>query len=412
MNLFGLMGARRAGGGAAPEPLPLNIVFEGDSISAGVLVTSARSWPNMYGGLHNYAINASLIAGAAPSLENRAATVDSRIKADVQNVLVVSTGNDMIAGTAANMLTLMASYLDDRRAAGWYVVLWSVLPRTTGGFNAKRATANAEMATWVGTHCDEWFSFDGTAMGADVDASDVAKFSDGIHPTLAGNRLLLAAIKPMLDVLAPWGNTTAPTTNLFDHWKLNTGLTQSGGFADAWRSRLRALDAVSTLTARPAVQGDGSLLFDGSNDFLFSAHALSPDGVTLCVLAKQITWATGDGIVSGVIASTAGLFQSGTTPEIKGYNGSFTTGNTSWPLNTFAAVILTIDASGCVIQVDDNPATTSAGLSPGNMFGLAIGAGANGNQFANCQIKEVLVYRGALDATARAAVRAYFATVP
>lgn len=397
-------------GGETAPTLPLNLVFEGDSITHGLGVGNLRSFGNMYGARANLGVANSTVDGAAPSLTNRAATLDALISPGCQNVLVVMTGNDMILDTAASMLTKMATYLDNRRAAGWYVIIWTVLPRTTAGFNTKRNTANATILTWAGVHCDMVVDFSGTSMGPDAAASDTSLYYDGIHPTLAGNRVLFASFQPILDALRP--TTSAPMTGLAEHWKLNTGLTQSGGVASEWKGILKNLAISASGTARPAVQGDGSLLFDGSNDLLRGAFAWSPDGVTICLLAKQVTWTNTDTIIDGYSNYTATLFQFSTTPGLQGYNGTtFTTQDNNLATNTWAVIILTISPDGCVIQIDSATATTSAGLTPGNCGGLTLGAAGSASQFGNIQVKELLLYRGALDSTARAAVRAYLATV-
>lgn len=397
---------------AAPSAIkPVNLVFEGDSITFGLDVAN-KSFANIYGATANPAVANSTIEGAAPSLTNRAATVDALVDSARTNVLVVMTGNDMISDTAANMLTKMATYLDNRRAAGWYVIIWTVLPRTTSGFNTKRNTANTTLRTWVGTHCDAIVDFDSTSMGPDAAASDTSLYADGIHPTIAGHRLLLAALQPTLDALA-YPATSAPTTDLIEHWKLNAGLTQSAGVASAWKGIRRGFVLAASGTAQPAVQGDGSLLFDGSTDYMESVFAWAPDGFTAFLLAKQVTWTNTDAIMDGATRYAGSLFQYSTTPGLQGYNGtSFTTQNNGLAVNTWAVIALTISLSGCLTQIDAGTATTSTGLAPGNMGGLTLGALGDNNQRSNIQVKELLLYRGALDSTARAAVRSYLATVP
>lgn len=394
---------------------PLNLVFEGDSITYGYPVTDQKSFANIYGGTANLAVSSSTIEGAAPSLTDRAATLDALIDPDRRNVLVVMTGNDMILDTAATMLTRMATYLDLRRAAGWYVIIWTVLPRSAGGggagFNPRRNTANTTLRTWVGTHCDAIVDFDLMPMGPDAAASDTSLYSDGIHPTLAGHRLLFDYIRTSLDAISVPA-TTAPTTDLVEHWKLNTGLTQAAGVASAWKGVRKGYILSSSGTSQPAVQGDGSLLFDGSNDWMNALFAWSPDGFTVCLLAKQLSWAANDCIMDGgAVAFSGGIFQSSSTPQIGGYNGTFTTRNGDWALNTYATVIMTLSGSGCLSQIGTATEVTSAGLAPKKMGGITLGATAALGQSANIQVKEVLIYRGSLDSTARAAVLAYFATV-
>lgn len=413
------LGVFRCGITAPFSPaLALNLAFEGDSITAGFSVTSLRSFANMYGATANLAVTSSRIEGAAPSLANRVATLDALIDPTRRNVLVVMTGNDLFFGdSVSTMLGKMSSYLDARYAAGWqYIIIWTILPRTAAaapGFNALRNTANTTIRTWVGTHCDVVVDFDLTTMGPDAAASDTSLYGDGVHPTLAGQRLLYAPIAAALDAIAV-PSTDAPTTDLVEHWKLNTGLTQAAGVASAWAGIRRGLALTASGTAQPAVQGDGSLLFDGSTDKMVATFACSLDGYTIFLLAKQVTWTNTDCIMDGKAVYTGALFQYSSTPGLQTYDGStFSSQNNGWAVNTWAVVAYTQAANGVpLIQIDAGTATTGAGLTPKNLQGLTLGANGSGTQPANIQIKELLLYRGALDSTARAAVRSYLATVP
>jgi lysophospholipase L1-like esterase len=409
-------------GGTSAPTTPINLVYEGDSITAtGGSTTNLRSYANQYAGASNLSVSSSTITGAAPSLTARAATCDALIIPGARNVLVVMTGNDMLgAGTAAEETSRLATYLTDRLAAGWTTrVVLSTLPRTAAaapGFNAKRATANATKATWVGTYCEVFINLDTTTIGQDADASDVAKYADGVHPTDAGNAVILAAVKPELDALLPVYNGGAPSTDLIEHWKLNTNLTQATGTASSWKGLRQVFNLLqATGTKQPAVQGDGSLLFDGTDDYMKALFAWEAIGFTVCLLMKQKTWASADCICDTptiVGLQYNALLQYTTANGISFYNGAAGTQNNNLALDTWAAVVLGVSAAETLIQVDATTATTDAGLGPNKMGGFLLASIHDIAQYANIQVKEVLLYRGVLDATARAAVRTYFATVP
>jgi peptidoglycan hydrolase-like protein with peptidoglycan-binding domain/lysophospholipase L1-like esterase len=176
------------------------LVAEGDSITAAFnaypYVFGPNANPALYG--VNYAVSGSTIS----SLNTRASAVDAVIppspssRTFILSVLIgangLSTDYSGPGGTGVSgWLADLATYLDARRAAGWKVVLCTVLPRTTPDFNAARNTANATIATWGGVHADAIcdFAADPT-MGTDAAASNTTYYSDGTHPTATGQTVL------------------------------------------------------------------------------------------------------------------------------------------------------------------------------------------------------------------------------
>jgi lysophospholipase L1-like esterase len=196
--------ARAAGDGVTLTFADRIFVAEGDSISA---VDGA--WPYLYGPNaspavlgNNIAVSGSTIA----DLEARAAQVDAMLppnRTGRKFILTVLIGrNDLAALGVTAWLAALSSYLDARRAAGWIVVLGTVLPATASGFNALRNTANTTLRTWTGVHCDALIDFAANAtMGPDAAASNATLYSDGTHPTSTGQANLEAIARPVLNAL-------------------------------------------------------------------------------------------------------------------------------------------------------------------------------------------------------------------
>lgn len=167
-------------------------ISEGDSITA---LVSPNSYANLFAANDspkNWGFNNAVNGSSLTSLESRKAQLLASIPATVGSrkfiISVLIGRNDFTAGlSTSTFLTNLASYLDDLRAAGAYMVLCTVLPATAVGFNTWRNTVNATLTTWVGTHCDVIcdFAADGT-MGPDAAASDTLLYSDGTHPTSTG----------------------------------------------------------------------------------------------------------------------------------------------------------------------------------------------------------------------------------
>jgi hypothetical protein len=188
-------------------------VAEGDSISdtnfsnttthyPGIFV--ANSSPKMVGAC--YAVSGSSIS----NLNARAASVDAIIPAVTGGrkfILSVLCGTNDLTGTdAASFLTSLAAYCDARRAAGWKVVVGTILPRSDAGaatFNSRRATVNAAItSSWVGVHCNAVADFAADAtMGPDAAAANTTYYLDGVHPTNAGQTILESIIRPVINGL-------------------------------------------------------------------------------------------------------------------------------------------------------------------------------------------------------------------
>ena len=152
-----------------------------------------------------YDVRPYATAGATvATLTSRAATVDADIgffrdmNPAAPILLVVMIGyNDFAVDldSTATFLSQLYAYTDARRAAGAKVVIVDVTPSSTAGLNAWRATVNADIAANVGTHHDYHIDLSATSVGADADGSDVADYSDGIHPTAAASIVIANAIR-------------------------------------------------------------------------------------------------------------------------------------------------------------------------------------------------------------------------
>lgn len=140
-------------------------VFDGDSITAAGAPNLAYPWlfaqntPIPCNGW-NFAVAGNGISQVA----GRAAQVDAikLLSSASRHILSVDIGtNDLIASpnNTNGLLTPLISYLDARRAAGWKVVIHTLLQRNDAvdlgaQFKIDRDTVNAAIRTWVGVHCD------------------------------------------------------------------------------------------------------------------------------------------------------------------------------------------------------------------------------------------------------------------
>lgn len=190
---------------AAKADAPDVYVAEGDSITT--MDGKAAKWPTypaLYQAMRPNVRMFDIAQSSQDSSSWRSRKPES-YKGGGRNFMSLLPGNDIAwkyvnaNGTRDSYLGILRSYLDARRAAGMKVVLCATLPRTDARFNAERAICNAEMATWVGAHCDYFCDFSADPMGKDGAAWDKKYYYDGVHPTEFGQKRLVEIIAPILD---------------------------------------------------------------------------------------------------------------------------------------------------------------------------------------------------------------------
>lgn len=209
--------APAGGGSSVPNPSDRTIVIEGDSITS-----SADSYSRLYQANAAPFFTSYTVAAVAGSniafLEIRKAANIARKVSPGSNIYTVMIGrNDLTSLGTTTWLTNLAAHLDSMRSAGFYVVLCTILPSTSVGFNAPRNTANTELRLWTtsgatipGKHADAICDFDTTSMGPDAAASDVGLYSDGTHPTAAGQVILEALFRTVVNAQTQTGVVASP----------------------------------------------------------------------------------------------------------------------------------------------------------------------------------------------------------
>jgi lysophospholipase L1-like esterase len=192
----------------ALTPPTRNIVFDGDSITAGF-----PDHPNYYdlalisvGGAYkarNVAIPGQQLTAMASAAASR---VDAyRDPAVAKNVLVIWGGtNDIASGTltGAQTHTALSSYCTARRAAGWKVVVVTMLPRSyagdVGATETERTAYNTAIrANWA-TYADALADVAAnTTIGDAGDELNATNYqSDHAHLKTAGATIVAGIVAP------------------------------------------------------------------------------------------------------------------------------------------------------------------------------------------------------------------------
>jgi hypothetical protein len=165
----------------------------------------------------------------------------------------------------------------------------------------------------------------------------------------------------------------------------------------------------ATATNQPAVQPDGSLLFDGVDNFMKAAFTLN-EPETIYLLFKQVTWTDLRRIFDGNTGDTGAVFQGTSTPLLRQFITAATNNNNALAVDTYGAFGVVFNGASSATQVN---LTTVSGGNPGtaNMGGLTLGARGNNTGPSNIQVKEVIVFGAAHSAETRRRVIRYLAAV-
>jgi hypothetical protein len=188
------------------------LVAEGDSITAG---PDPSAYPFRFGANASPAVlGTSLAVGGSgiAGMVTRAATLSLPAAPGRDCILSVLIGRaDLVgySGGTSAWLAALAAYCDARRTEGWTVVVCTLLPSTLSGFNTERAIANTEIRLWdtggstvAGIHADAICDFAAdVTMGPDAAASDTTYYSDGTHPTAAGQVALELVYRATINAL-------------------------------------------------------------------------------------------------------------------------------------------------------------------------------------------------------------------
>jgi hypothetical protein len=208
------------------------------------------------------------------------------------------------------------------------------------------------------------------------------------------------------------GPATLPTTNLLRSWKKGVGQTVSGGTLSAWVDTVASASLEQATTSlQPAVQGDGSLLFDGVGDFLSLASFVQAQPFTIYMLAANVVWTNNATLLdAGRGGSIAVIAMGGGSPNIFTNAGSTTTNIAATIIGTFQTMACGFSGASSFVQVDLGArATGNAGTNAASQ--IRVGERSTAANFANFKVKEIDIYSGLDSPTQTAAVQAYYATL-
>jgi hypothetical protein len=199
--------------------------------------------------------------------------------------------------------------------------------------------------------------------------------------------------KPIPTALAAW-------------YRYNTGITSSGGTVSSWANQTGGEALVQATSGnRPTLESDGTILFNGVDQFLKTAPFTLNQPTTVYFLGRQVTWTSARRVFDGDGSNSGTLQQITATPQLRAFAGSASS-TISPTLGTYSVITTVFNGASSVLQLDSGaPITGNFGAA--NMGGFTLGARGLVAEYGNIQVKEILIYNLAHDANQRAAVIAY-----
>jgi hypothetical protein len=202
-------------------------------------------------------------------------------------------------------------------------------------------------------------------------------------------------------------------------YRKGSGITVTGSGVSQWsdasgngRHLLQATDA-----ARPALQSDGTILFNGSNHTLKTAAFTLNQPETVYLLMQSVSWTGADCISDGNAANSMALYQdkaggSGVSPAVTQYAGLYGGEDlTHMTVGVYHVLCAVFNGASSLIQVDANtPGTGDASTT--NAGGFTVGRTGDGfGSAANIRVKEIMIFAQAHSATQRALINSYLQTL-
>lgn len=194
-------------------------------------------------------------------------------------------------------------------------------------------------------------------------------------------------------------------------FRFNTGITVATGVSQ-WNDQTPNARHLKQAVAgnQPALQADGSILFDGVAHFLKCDPFTLNQPETVYLLAQQATWTSTDTIYDGDGNASMLMDQVASSPNIRIFAGSALGNTAGWAVASYAVITAVFNSTTSVVSVNNGtPLSGDAGAL--NAGGFTLGARGVPSQFGNIQVKEAILFSAAHAADTRQRVIRYLGQV-
>lgn len=194
-------------------------------------------------------------------------------------------------------------------------------------------------------------------------------------------------------------------------YRYGAGITAAGGLVSAWADQSGNGNHLvqATETNQPALQADGSILFDGSDNYMQVTFTLDQPYTVYC-LFRSLSFTANDRVFDGVTA-TARVVQGAASPTLTMNAGvSIAHPDGGLPVDIYGVIGCVFNGASSVFQINTLSRSGNAGANNPGGFTLAASSGVAA-AFGHIQVKEVIIFPAAHDAGQRSKVISYLAGV-
>lgn len=198
-------------------------------------------------------------------------------------------------------------------------------------------------------------------------------------------------------------------------FKFNTGITEAAGAVSQWDDQSGNGRHLKQATggAQPALQVDGTILFDGSSDYLKCDSFTLAQPVMIAAVLKMVSWTSADYWHDGNALNTLVIQEFQASPKVRMYvsGGSVSSDFTLMALGTYGAVYELFSGASSYISYDDNAANTAT-LGTTSPSGFTLGCGGDGTTgHSNIQVAEVCIFPAAITGANLTSLKSYLADI-
>lgn len=208
-------------------------------------------------------------------------------------------------------------------------------------------------------------------------------------------------VRGRLTALLLDGNTVAD-------YRAGVGQTDAGaGACSVWANQIGIAPSLTAAGgARPTIQADGSVLFDGVANVMATGAFTLNQPTMIYFVGKQVTWTINDYLWDGQTADKLSIYNVTATPQIRMNGGTGANDNSDFSVNVNHIVVASYNGASSFLQVDSNAAVSgNAGSTAGD--GFTLGARTGPSAYGNIQVKEVIIRKVADSAATQGQIQFY-----
>ena len=182
--------------------------------------------------------------------------------------------------------------------------------------------------------------------------------------------------------------------NLEAWYRFNVGITSDAQGVSQWDDQSGNANHLlqATDTNKPSEESDGSILFDGVDNYLQTGSLTSTTNYSAYCLFNQVTSTGDDGVLDFSATGNPGIFQGPSNGDLHSFSTTTGADNSELAVGVYGVVSLIVIGTRFSLRINNGSATEDT-LTSNAVSELTLGVRTDAStQFGNIQVKEVVVY--------------------